>query len=83
MTTNFHLAHGLHFRPLLETQGRRAAIVMTATRQTVLQEERLRPADLESMAARFQKKRGENRWKIAGKRRNFSGVEIVAMHGFH
>ena len=49
----------------------------------MLQEERLRPADLESMAARFQKKRGENRWKIAGKRRNFSGVEIVAMHGFH
>jgi len=55
---------------------------MTATRQTVLQEERLRPADLESMA-RVEKKRGENRWKIAGKRRNISGVEIVAMHGFH
>ena len=40
------------------------------------------PADLESMA-RVEKKRGENRWKIAGKRRNISGVEIVAMHGFH
>ena len=48
----------------------------------MLQEERLRPADLESMA-RVEKKRGENRWKIAGKRRNISGVEIVAMHGFH
>ena len=79
LATSFHLASCPRPR---EIQGRIAAIVMTATRHTVPQ--RLRPAALESMA-RAKKKRGENRWKIAGKRvccfstridfdRNFSGV---------